>query len=184
MNIAILVGSNRKQSTGSKLCRYIEQQLIAKGNQVSFFDLYEQPVPFYNPDHRTDPDAHLIQLKKVIKEAHAIVLSTPEYHGTVSGVLKNALDHLGSEQFDSKAVLSVSSAGGAVGTSSLLELQTIVRNVHGINCPEWLSIGGEQRIFNAQGEPESLLIKYRTHRVLHYFLQLADALNSKFNTSS
>jgi NAD(P)H-dependent FMN reductase len=87
--------------------------------------------------------------------------------------LKNALDFLGFDQFDSKAVLAVSSSGGAVGVSPLTHLQTIVRNLHGVNCPEWISIGGENRGFTPDGEPENEKVKERVNKVLAYFVNLA-----------
>jgi len=176
LKIAILSGSNRKQSTGLKLCLYIEQLLIAKGHHVQLLNLNEQPVPLYNPDEKSDDDPNLAQLKQMMNEAQGIILSTPEYHGSISGVLKNALDHLGSEQFDSKPVLSISSAGGSVGTSSLTQIQTMVRVLHGINSPEWISMGNNQNSFDEQGVPLNNAIKERTIRALHYFLRLTDAL--------
>jgi azobenzene reductase len=176
MKITLIAGSNRKNSTSTKLSRYIENQLISIGHEVVFFDLYEKPIPFYNPDSSMDTDLHLIELKISMLQAQAIILSTPDYHGSISGVLKNALDHLDFDHFDSKVVLSISSAGGAVAMSSLTQLQTIIRNVHGINCPEWISIGSDQRRFTEDGAPEMLKVKERTHKSLHYFLALAEKL--------
>lgn len=105
--------------------------------------------------------------------ADAIVLSTPEYHGGMSGVLKNAIDFLNFEYFDGKLVLVCSSAGGSVGTSSLTQMQTTVRNLHGINSPEWISIGGQQRNFADNGEPESEEVRARVKRTVDFFLSLA-----------
>jgi azobenzene reductase len=176
MKITQIAGSNRKNSTSTKLSRYIEKQLILIGHEVVFFDLYEKPIPFYNPDSGIDTDLHLIDLKASMLQAQAIILSTPDYHGSISGVLKNALDHLGFDHFDSKVVLSISSAGGVVGMSSLTQLQTMIRNVHGINCPEWISIGSGQHSFTEAGAPELQKVKDRTHKTLQYFLKLAGAL--------
>jgi azobenzene reductase len=178
MKITLLAGSNRKNSTSTKLSRYIEKQLTFLGHDVNFIDLYEKPLPFYSPDSKTDTDPHLINLKEVMLQAQAIILSTPDYHGSVSGVLKNALDHLSFDHFDSKVVLAISSAGGATGMSSLTQLQTIIRNVHGINCPEWISIGSGQHGFTDDGAPELLKVKERTHRTLHFFLGLVEKLGS------
>jgi NAD(P)H-dependent FMN reductase len=176
MRITLLAGSNRKNSTSTKLSRYIEKQLASLGHEVIFFDLYEKPLPFYSPDSNIDIDPHLVELKEVMLQAQAIILSTPDYHGSVSGVMKNALDHLDFDHFDSKVVLAVCSAGGAVGVSSLTQLQTIIRNVHGINCPEWISIGSGQHGFTEDGAPELLKVKERTHKTLHFFLALAEKL--------
>ncbi len=176
MNITILAGSNRMESTSTRLCRYIMKQLEAMGCTVTLIDLYKTPLPFYTPDNRNPNDANLIAMKETVLRADAIILSTPDYHGSVSGVLKNALDHLGFDHFDSKAVLSVSSSGGAVGVSPLQQMQVMVRNVHGINCPEWISIGAENRAFDEEGAPANVKIKERTLKTLHYFVKMAGQL--------
>ncbi|WP_248924877.1 NADPH-dependent FMN reductase [Paenibacillus hamazuiensis] len=172
MKIAMIAGSNRQNASSTKLCRYIGKLLQEQGCEVTLYDLYERPLPFYNPDLEYE-DANLKLLKSTVMAADAVVLATPEYHGTLSGVLKNALDFLGFDYFDGKVVLSVSSAGGAVAVSSLTHLQTVVRNVHGINCPEWISIGGEARRFSADGMPEDEKTRQRIDRVLGYFLQMS-----------
>jgi NAD(P)H-dependent FMN reductase len=177
MKIIILPGSNRKDATSTALCKYIQQLLEEKGCEVSLFDLYETPVPFYGKGIVYD-DANLRRMKQLFLDAQAVVLATPEYHGTMSGVLKNALDHLGSDHFSSKPVLSVSSAGGAVGVSSLQNLQTVVRYVHGINCPEWISIGGDNRRFTPEGEPADAKTKERVHRTVDYFFQMTKSLQT------
>ncbi|SEB77053.1 NAD(P)H-dependent oxidoreductase [Paenibacillus sp. GP183] len=173
MKIAIISGSNRASSSSKLLAKYVGSKLEEKGCEVTFHDLFEKPVPFYYPDERDQvDDVNLQLLAKTVAEADGIVLSSPEYHGGPTGVLKNALDHLDSEHFDGKIVLVMSSAGGAVGVSTLQQLQVIVRNVHGINCPEWISIGGDQRRFTSEGEPESELIKKRVARTLQYFVTM------------
>lgn len=171
MNIVIVAGSNRKNATSTQLCRYIAGQLEQRGAEVSLFDLYEQPLPFYCPDHEIT-DENVKALLQLLKGADGIVLATSEYHGSLTGVLKNALDFAGFDQFDGKIVLSVSSAGGPVGVSSLQQMQTIVRNVHGINCPEWISVGGAQREFTPEGEPKDDKTRERVLRTLHYFVQM------------
>jgi len=173
MKITIVTGSNREQSTSTKLCRYIATVLQEKEINVTLFDLYEKPLPFFDPSNRVTNDPNVHALIHAVGGADAVILSTPDYHGSVSGVLKNALDFLGFDQFDSKAVLAVSSSGGAVGVSPLTHLQTIVRNLHGVNCPEWISIGGENRGFTPDGEPENEKVKERVNKVLAYFVNLA-----------
>jgi NAD(P)H-dependent FMN reductase len=179
IRILMLAGSNRSDATSTQLLRYISRVLGEQGCVVELFDLHDTPVPFYDDDVEDYGDAHLDRLERLAREADGFVLATPEYHGSVSGVLKNALDHLGSKQFDGKIVLSVSSAGGAVGVSSLTHLQTIVRYVHGINCPEWISIGAEQRKFDAQGVPEHPKVKERVARTTQYFIGMIRAFRGQ-----
>jgi azobenzene reductase len=154
------------------------------GHGVVLFDLYRSPLPFYSPEESFPDHAELRELKRVALTADAIVLASPEYHGSISGVLKNALDQLGQDHFKGKPVLSISSAGGPVGVSSLQQLQSIVRNLHGINSPEWLSIGGMQRKWFESvqdGYEIGQEIDDRIHRVVGAFLELAGLIrgNSK-----
>ncbi|MFD7525134.1 NADPH-dependent FMN reductase [Paenibacillus chitinolyticus] len=174
MKIVIISGSNREGASTTLLSAYVGQVLTEKGAEVTLVDLYKQPVPLYSPDPSVVEDENLVHMKQTVMEADGIVLATPEYHGAMSGVLKNALDHMDAQYVDGKVVLSMSSAGGAVGVSSLQQLQTVVRNLHGINCPEWISIGGAGRTFNEQGEPETLQIRERILRTVTYFLSMTE----------
>lgn len=176
MNVVILAGSNRKQATSTALAQSVAARIRKAGHTVEFRDLYQDPVPLYDPDADYEQDASVTGLYRSFLTADAIVLSSPEYHGTMTGVLKNALDHLGFEHFDGKAVLAVSSAGGPVGVSTLSNIQSVVRNLHGVNCPEWISIGGEQRSFGPEGEPADAKTKARVDRTVDYFLRLAGEL--------
>lgn len=169
--ITIIAGSNRENATSTQLCKHIQNVLETMGCRVILLSLYELPLPFYRPKV-TSEDANVSILVKSLREADGIILATPDYHGAPSGILKNALDYVGFDEFDGKVVLSVSSAGGAVGVSSLQQLQTIVRNVHGVNCPEWISIGGEQRSFTPEGEPAHEKTKERVLRTLNYYVSM------------
>ncbi|MDQ6418747.1 NADPH-dependent FMN reductase [Paenibacillus sp. LHD-117] len=182
MNVIIIAGSNHKGATSTRLSEYVSSLITAQGHQSSVFNLYERPLPFYSPDGEYGSTESISELQKVMRAADAIVLATPEYHSSISGVLKNALDHLGQDYFRGKVVLSMSSAGGAVGTSSLQQLQAIVRNLHGINLPEWVSIGGAQRNWfmepHTDHEGAGSDILDRVKRVTLSFLELASRVRA------
>lgn len=177
MNIMIIAGSNHKAATSTRLSEYVRDVIAAEGHQVTLFDLYRKPLPFYSPDSEYGSTEPIKELQQAMHAADAVILATPEYHSSISGVLKNALDHLGQDHFRGKAVLSMSSAGGSVGVSSLTQLQTIVRNLHGINSPEWISIGGAQRNWFAEPHTDNEggggEIAERIKRVTRSFLDLA-----------
>ncbi|OCT10668.1 hypothetical protein A8709_22780 [Paenibacillus pectinilyticus] len=181
MNITIIAGSNHSAATSTRLSEYIKHLAVQEGHNVTLIDLYRTPLPFYSPEDTHGGHQALEGFKHALLEADGIVLATPEYHSGISGVLKNALDHVGQDHFNNKAVLSVSSAGGAVAVSSLTQLQTIVRNLHGINCPEWISIGGDQRksfrvdVAFADIHPD---VDLRVRRVVRSFLGLAQQLTA------
>jgi azobenzene reductase len=182
MNIVIIAGSNRAEATSTHLVRYMSRMIEQEGHHTRLFDLFQSPLPFYSPDSSYEDHTGISELKQALLSAQAVILATPEYHGGMTGVLKNALDHLGQEHFAGKAVLSVSSSGGAVGVSSLQQVQATVRNLHGINSPEWISIGGSQRSrFQTSQDAYEITsqnIDDRIHRVLTSFMRLAQGLSA------
>lgn len=177
MNIVLLSGSNRQNATSTKLLRYMADRLEKKGVRTVLIDVHERPLPMYSPD-AASIDANTSAMIQAFHNADAIVLGGPEYHGSISGALKNALDYLGGAQFDGKPVLSVSSSGGAVGVSSLTQLQAMVRNLHGINSPEWISLGGEARQFTGEHQPVDAGVRQRVERALDTLVSMAKLLRS------
>ncbi|PZD97606.1 NADPH-dependent FMN reductase [Paenibacillus sambharensis] len=177
MKITLIAGSNRKDATSTKLLHYIRSLMQTEGIGVTLIDLYETPLPFYSADE-TSSHPHVKHLLEAVSQADGLVLATPEYHGSISGVLKNALDYVSGSIVGGKPVLSVSSAGGAVGVSSLTQLQAIVRNLHGINSPEWISIGSSQRFFDEDGAPLDEPTRVRVTQALNQFIRLTTALKA------
>ncbi len=174
MKIVLLTGSNRKGASSTILAQTMAKRMEQMQVQASVFDLAEWQLPIYSPDDDYSNHDGVRRLNRLMLEADGIVLSTPEYHGSISGALKNALDYLGQEHFAGKPVLSISSAGGAVGVSSLTQLQAIVRNLHGINSPQWISIGGEGRARYSRSAAAEL--DHRAEKALEAFLDLTGRL--------
>ncbi|WP_420913694.1 NAD(P)H-dependent oxidoreductase [Brevibacillus agri] len=175
MHIAMIAGSNRQNATSTSVLRYIETILKARNIQVSFIDLRVVQLPLYSPDSDVVPlEADL--LITAVKQADGLIFATPEYHGSLSGSLKNALDYLDNGHVAGKPVLPVSSAGGPLGISSLIHLQGIIRNLHGILCPEWISIGDGQPAFDRDGVPQDMEIIQRIDQAVEQFIGLVRKL--------
>lgn len=184
MKVIAIAGSNRNGSTSTRLAKYIVAALRRQGVQADLFDLHQDPVPFFSPDEAHDDHEGLLRLKRMAAAADGIVLASPEYHGGISGMLKNALDHLGQDDFSGKPVLCATASGGPVGISSLTQMQAIVRSLHGVNCPEWISIGGEHhKLFEA--EPPVYMPEHpaldRIHSALHCFVEMLRRLRGQEN---
>lgn len=175
MKMTLIAGSNRKAAASTVLLRYIESLLKARSISITFVDLRELQLPLFTPDmEELHPNAQ--RLLETVVDADGLILATPEYHGSVSGVLKNALDYINAGQASGKSVLSVSSAGGPMGVSSLLHLQSIVRNLHGVNCPEWISIGYGSNSFGLDGAPLDGGMRGRVEDAVGNFVELTRML--------
>jgi azobenzene reductase len=176
MKILVLAGSNRKAGSSQMLAKSIAGWTREKGHEVSLFDLHTKPLPMFDPDEDYSGHPGVEELVAGVYLAHGIVLVSPEYHGTISGALKNALDFLIYEHVDGKPVLSAACSGGVAAFGALNQLQAIVRNLHGINSPEWISIGSSERETNPEGEFTEPRVRTRISQATEHFLRLAEQL--------
>ena len=93
------------------------------------------------------------RLRQDIQAAHGIILGTPEYHGSFSGVLKHALDLVGFEQFEGKIVGLVGVSGGKMGgLQALNSLRIICRSLHAWVVPEQVAVFQASQQFSADGK--------------------------------
>jgi chromate reductase len=125
MNLLIFAGALRVDSCNKKFAREAMRLAEEMGVAGEFIDLNEYPMPPYDGDIETAsglPDS-TVSLGKKILAADALIISTPEYNGSIPGVLKNVVDWLSREKTVSLAgkhlLLLAASPGALGGTRSL-----------------------------------------------------------------
>jgi chromate reductase, NAD(P)H dehydrogenase (quinone) len=91
MKIVAIVGSIREDSYNLKLAKFIQKQYQERLD-LDILNLRE--IPFYNQDIENDPPVAVKEFKSKVAAADAVLWITPEYNGTVPGVLVNAIDWL------------------------------------------------------------------------------------------
>jgi azobenzene reductase len=120
------------------------------GASVALLDLREYDLPVYDPDTEDPPEAE--ELMREIREADAVLLGTPVYHGTVSSALKNALDYCGFDEFEDTTTGLLAVAGGGTFGPTLEHLRASVRAVHGWTLPHQVGIRNASDQFDDDGE--------------------------------
>ena len=91
MRILAISGSLRRASHNTALLREAAE-LAPEGVEVELYEGLDR-LPPYNEDDDTDhPPAEVTRLRDAIAEADAVLISTPEYNGTVPGQIKHAVD--------------------------------------------------------------------------------------------
>lgn len=93
------------------------------------------------------------ELQAKVSDAAALVLATPEYHGSYSSVMKLVIEHLGFPSVMSgKPVALLGVAAGAIGAIKALEhLRSVCSHVGSIVLPGPVSIAGVNKVFNDEG---------------------------------
>ena len=97
----------------------------ARGASTDLVDLRELDLPLFDPDGDDPPDA--IDLQDRVREADAVVLATPMYHGSYSSPLKTALDYCGFDEFEEKTVGLLAVSGGSFPITALDHLRAVLR---------------------------------------------------------
>lgn len=91
MKVVAIVGSIRKQSYNMELAKYVQKTYR---DQFELEILPLNDIPMYNQDIENNPPQVVVDFKQKVKEADAVLWVTPEYNGTISGVLSNAIEWL------------------------------------------------------------------------------------------
>ena len=174
-------GSLRPGSYSRKAVRIALEGAKEAGAETRLLDLRDYDLPFSsgNPkDRNYPPDVY--RLRDDIKSADGVILGSPEYHGGMSGVLKNAIDLMGFKEFEGKLIGLVGVSGGQMGaTNALASLRTVGRSLHAWVAPDQVSIPQAWRKFDEDGNINDETIKKRLKRlgqqVFHYsYLHASD----------
>jgi len=128
LTIAIVVGSLRAESFNRRLAEALTRLPEAQGHRFDFVEIGD--LPLYNQDHDKDPPAAATRLKAAIRAADGVIFATPQYHRSIPGVLKNALDHASRPYGDSAwAQKPAGVIGTSQGASGTAMAQQHLRNV-------------------------------------------------------
>jgi chromate reductase, NAD(P)H dehydrogenase (quinone) len=159
--ILALAGSLRVHSLNGKLLK-VAERLAPVGMRIDTFDRLGE-LPLYDGDRDVDrPPAPVSAWRDAIGRADGLIISTPEYNRSMSGVVKNALD------WASRPILTTSLRGKVVavcvattgkhsGYRSLVETARVLRDIgcHVVAIPEVVVTEAHTRMrVNDDGEVE------------------------------
>lgn len=155
------VGSSmRKNSHSTSLLSMLLDIASKKYDaKTRLLDLREIPLPLYNPSNNTpEYNNNLKIITEAVEWADTFVLASPDYHGSMSGVMKNFLDHYWSE-FAGKTFGYICSSHEK-GLTVMDQMRTAVRQCYGWSLPYGVSVNGEQD-FDSKGEINNLRLIQR-----------------------
>ena len=117
--ILAFAGSLRTASFNRKLIQIGVDGAKAAGADVTLIDLRDFAIPVYDGDLEASglPEG-VLKLKTLFVEHHGLLISSPEYNGSIPGPLKNAIDwvsRMKDQPFKDKPVALQSVAGGPLG---------------------------------------------------------------------
>ena len=183
MTIKVLgVGSSmRRNSYGTKALRFVLDMTKRYDAETYLLNLRDTKLPFFDPDGSTE-EYNLLsdQIRKITEYviwADVFVLVSPDYHGSMSGVMKNFLDHFW-EEFAGKTFGYVCTSHEK-GLTAMDQMRTAIRQCYGWSLPYGVSINGELD-FNTKGEIINDLLVKRLDMLAHDLITYGRLIREQF----
>src|SRR6478736_2589199 len=149
-----IAGSLRRESYNRAALK-AATQLVPQDASLEVFEL--DGIPGFNQDEEKNPPAKVGELKRRVRDAHAILMVTPEYNYSIPGVLKNAIDWAsrpyGDSAWTGKPVAVMGASAGYFGSARAqyhLRQTFVFLDMYAVNQPE-VMIGAAYQKFDANG---------------------------------
>lgn len=186
MNILLLSGSLQRNSLNTKNLKAI-QSILKRTDlnvQVEQLDLKTLNIPLYDGDVENEkgvPESILFAVQK-IKSAHGLIISSPEYNGSISGVLKNFIDwtsRVSPHPWTKKPLLLTAATPGPMAALRGLWHTRVPLEVLGtILYSEVIGVPKAHESFDEQSEYLDSKFKSKMEMTLKGYLEFVQKLNS------
>lgn len=147
LKILAVVGSTHASSVTRVVIAHVAEQLRQQGCEVDVLDLSAEPLALLNLE-TTYAQPGFAALKARVEAADVLVLGTPDYHGSISGALKNFLDHFWKE-YAGKLFATVV-ASHEKGLTVTDQLRTVARQCNAWSLPYGVSFAEKQDVVAGQ----------------------------------
>ena len=164
INVLGVAGSMRQDSYSTLGLRMVLEEAKKYYSESYLLELRDINLPLYDPSgpSSNDPSFNnsnnvLEKITTALKWADALVLASPDYHGSMSGTLKNFLDYFW-EDFAGKTFGYII-ASHEKGLTVADQMRTAVRQCYGWSMPYNISINGEKDFDSKGNLVNSALVK-------------------------
>ena len=162
IKILALAGSTRSGSFNKKLVAAAASSLSKAGAVVTVIDLKDYPMPLFDEDVEKENGLpkSVRKFKDLLIDHDGFFISTPEYNGFFSGVLKNAIDWASRpvegyppyECFEGKVgAVAAASPGSLGGIRALEHIRQQLSNIKVFVIPDQLAISSAGEAFSVDG---------------------------------
>lgn len=179
--IVIISGTNRPGSNTHKVTAHVETIYKSLGVKTQLLDLAEMPPDIFSPTSYAEKPAAFKKFTDAILASDGLVIVTPEYNGSVPGVLKYFIDMLPfPESFEQRPVCFVGLAAGIWGALRPVEqLQAIFGYRNAFIFPERVFMPGIGKLLNETGRFTSPDMEKRLSKQAEGFVGFVESLRAK-----
>ena len=150
-------GTTRDGSSSEKALRIALDAAEELGAETKIFSGSNLVLPMYDPAV-TERSLNAIELVESLRSCDGVIVTSPGYHGTISGMVKNALDYVEDMNkdprvyLDGRAVGCIACAYGWQATGSTMStLRSIVHALRGWPTPLGVAVNSIETSFDENG---------------------------------
>jgi NAD(P)H-dependent FMN reductase len=143
LRVLAVIGSLNQNSVTKVVLLDVAEKLRARGVEVDVVDFAKEPLALFNPDSAY-ASVEYSSLKYRVEAADIYLLGTPDYHGSMSSVMKNFLDHFWKE-FAGKLFATVV-ASHEKGLTALDQVRTVARQCYAWSLPYGVSFADKEDV--------------------------------------
>ena len=145
-----LSGSIGRQSKNGMLVDLALRKAQENGAEVHFWDLEEKPLPLVG-EKGCWSNPIVKEFQEMASSCDAFLVSSPEYHGTMSGVMKNTFDWVYDQHVGGKVFGLMSTLGGISNSNTLNHIRIMLRWLHANPVSQQLAVGHVKEAFDDDG---------------------------------
>lgn len=146
------IGSSLRDKASSTTALSVALNLASKyGAETRLIDLRQNKLPLYDPGENNS-GLEIKKIKDDVTWADALILSTPDYHGSMSGAMKNFLDYFWAE-FAGKTFGYIC-ASHEKGLTAMDQMRTAIRQCYGWSMPYGVSITDSEDFTDGKMNPK------------------------------
>jgi FMN reductase len=147
LQVLAVIGSLNQKAATRAVILHAAERLRGAGCQVDVLDFSQEPLGLFDPEASPGAQAYPA-LKERVDRADVYLLGTPDYHGSMSGVLKNFLDHFWQE-IAGKLFASVV-ASYEKGLTVTDQIRTVARQCYAWSLPYGVSFADKTDVSEGQ----------------------------------
>jgi FMN reductase len=147
LRILAVVGSTNVASVTRVVLAKVAEDLRNTGCEVDLLDLSKEPLALFNVE-TAHSQPGFASLKARVEQADVFILGTPDYHGCISGALKNFLDHFWKE-FAGKLFTTIV-ASHEKGLTVTDQLRTVARQCYAWSLPYGVAFADKQDVVDGR----------------------------------
>jgi len=182
LNLAVILGSVRRDRVGVRVAQYVVRELGVRGHAVTLVDPVEYRLPLLDrmyKEHATGEAPEMLEkLAGILRQADGYVIVSGEYNHSIPPAMSNLLDHFLEEYFFKPSAIVCYSQGAFGGVRAAMQLRAMLAELGMSSIPSILPFPKVQNLLDEAGNLKQEMAGKSVSRFVSELEWYAEALRT------